>query len=1089
MKKNFLRELTLFLLLILYCGIPSYSQSYYGLCGTPPSDTSSGSGGTSQNLNRPPSNTSCGMGSEIFNDFFRHKGNFIPEGAVNARTVLKKIKIRFIVADPGTSDKRNFKPEDISIIQGIASGLNAMLSDVQAPTKPQTNICGTCHIPNTRFQVELVGISFINTTPWEKWNEPTDNDGLILGAEGADSVLNISLGYYPNSHPTSDYAGIAYGSNPGSFYRFFDNPKLQYICMVNMYQAHLDGQLWGATRTLLHEVYHHFGLFHFYDDARCNQSNIDYLADVFNVGPLAVCGQTHPVVNTSTETLVDPDYICAAPTHPQYGNYTCDNNVMALRGYTYTTPMQMGIMHREAFMSSISRYTYPVNTDPSVKEWIVYHSQTWDFAIRMFQNIVVKSGTTLTITCEVQMPAGSRILVEKGAKLIVDGGRITSYHARTRWNGIEVVGNVNQPSNAAYQGTLILQNGAIIENANNGVLNFDTHDNVNGGGIIQASNSYFYNCARGVGLNNYPNYTYGNNCSFDKVQFLRDDASAVRYAGHYWDAQFSSWNVKGGVKIYNCIFKNDLTQDDYNQDARQEAIFASVSAINIVNNTITGFKKGVYGTNYKTLANRNLFIHGNNFNYNTQSIVVGSDAFSNIRSNFIRDMYPYTVSLGPNLMQLVSASGIYLNRTNGTYVGCHNNVDGTQSSPSFIANAGLVANHTNAGGATVLDNYFENITRGTQTQLNNPHLNITCNSYYNNRVALLVNSGSPSGYILKDQGTGCGTNQVRAGNKFISNTRDINNYLLTNWSYYAFTGITNTEEYPFSRTSNFGFTECNSTSSNVDVNSQCNKDIMCWVTPPGKLRDHILDFRALKAAGLRYEVDAQLLLHTIVAMYNEADDQAGLISFLEDEGDNEARKLLIPLYIENGEYTKATTALSSLTISSAEKTAYEDFYGILADMQQTSRQPNMLTTAEQLRLQELAASELEVSGNASALLETGKYLVWEHPVEDEVDTTSIITFKMPATIATAVATKLMDAAPNPAQQRTLITTFVTDADARSKPILVVTNMAGKELFRSKLQAGTMHTEVNTSNMQPGLYFYSILLNGKVYEAKKLSIVK
>ena len=83
----------------------------------------------------------------------------------------------------------------------------------------------------------------------------------------------------------------------------------------------------------------------------------------------------------------------------------------------------------------------------------------------------------------------------------------------------------------------------------------------------------------------------------------------------------------------------------------------------------------------------------------------------------------------------------------------------------------------------------------------------------------------------------------------------------------------------------------------------------------------------------------------------------------------------------------------------------------------------------------------------------------------------------------------MDAAPNPAQQFTIISTFVTEADARNKPVLVVRDMGGKELFREMLQFGANHTEVSTTNMQPGLYFYSLLLNGKVYETKKLSIVK
>ena len=80
-------------------------------------------------------------------------------------------------------------------------------------------------------------------------------------------------------------------------------------------------------------------------------------------------------------------------------------------------------------------------------------------------DLIVEPLMTLTIKGSVFLSNNSTIVISPGGKLIVDGGTLTSACAGEMWQGIEVVGNRTQHQNAAHQGTVILRNKAVIENA------------------------------------------------------------------------------------------------------------------------------------------------------------------------------------------------------------------------------------------------------------------------------------------------------------------------------------------------------------------------------------------------------------------------------------------------------------------------------------------------------------------------------------------------------------------------------------------------------------------------------------------------
>ena len=87
---------------------------------------------------------------------------------------------------------------------------------------------------------------------------------------------------------------------------------------------------------------------------------------------------------------------------------------------------------------------------------------TWQCNKDFNGDIVVKSGAQLTLRCHISMPPGSKIVVQRGAKLILDGCHIEQRCPNPRpWQGIELQRKCLKP-----KPRLIVQNGATMVIAN-----------------------------------------------------------------------------------------------------------------------------------------------------------------------------------------------------------------------------------------------------------------------------------------------------------------------------------------------------------------------------------------------------------------------------------------------------------------------------------------------------------------------------------------------------------------------------------------------------------------------------------------------
>jgi hypothetical protein len=186
----------------------------------------------------------------------------------------------------------------------------------------------------------------------------------------------------------------------------------------------------------------------------------------------------------------------------------------------------------------------------------ITQNTTWSSNQTQTKDVFINSGVTLTITGTIEMYDHGNIFIDRGARLIIDGGTITRASCATAWGGIQVYGNSNQPQTSTLQGTLSLQNNATLSYAHTAISNSAYKcgfiwDKM--GGIISAVQSHFYNNARDVQFGAYSYTAAGNTldyqgnftlCTFEKDRLFPLDYSM---------ANITLWGVYG-VNFRACEF-------------------------------------------------------------------------------------------------------------------------------------------------------------------------------------------------------------------------------------------------------------------------------------------------------------------------------------------------------------------------------------------------------------------------------------------------------------------------------------------------------------------------------------------------------
>jgi len=539
---------------------------------------------------------------------------------------IKTVKIAFHVmqrASPFAKD--NFdenNPAHVAYLNGLVTRVNNLYAWCNVQWCNCAYQDGLIQERDTRIRFELTGIYYHR-----------DNAGYVNGdgtfsnlycynnyATCKDEILNLFFCQIPDG--TSGYG-----------------PKT-HVMMFNYYGDYNQngGDTWGPGNTLGHEFGHVFGLFHSWVD---KYYYLDMCQSEGN-GP-NFCGS--------------PQLDC-----------TCGNNVMSYSNIAdYFSPLQMAKMNLTLMTLPTSKYLKATNAGTPI---VITQPTIWDYTRVCTSDVLIEPGASLTIKCKTIMASGTRIVTKRGARLIVDGARITtkgttqSICSNTvntdRWMGIEVWGNTainnsegmlneTYPLLTSDPGVVILKNGAIVEHAQVGIFAQQrgtpwSIQQQHFGGLISVNNAEFRDCRKSVEfISDVPinNSSVFKNCIFNQTFLGTTIANPVKtYEG------VTSWQVSE-ILFDECTFNN-----------LEKGIVFGNSTTTVLGSTFDKNKNAIEFGMIAPTANAKSYIGGdgkgkNTFKYCDQSIYAKSYGYLIVNNNYFEDCPTGVILEGTSIYKIV----------------------------------------------------------------------------------------------------------------------------------------------------------------------------------------------------------------------------------------------------------------------------------------------------------------------------------------------------------------------------------------------------------------------------------------------------
>ncbi|MEM8909139.1 MAG: right-handed parallel beta-helix repeat-containing protein, partial [Bacteroidota bacterium] len=510
----------------------------------------------------------CSATSPYFNE------NFINLPNSNDEPIKININLIFLQNDQGEGNFQEGNPEHDAYIDGFMARANGIYAKIKNPLN-----CPQGLIEDIKIQFDYKKYYIPNTFYWDfdncntgsccplipgsGWyidplddailNDPNIRDGvniyyntsgslyddIVVNQSGCDNNALIPNGQCSQSPTISDFNQSQRITAPNAWLIFYYYKNCFTLAPFSATRAQ---ELERNADYVTHEVGHAFALGH--NDNDCGFSNM---------------------MGTDSDAVND-----------------------------YLTPNQVGLMHRSLGRTNLRKF---IACDQSHQvDQIVSTDETWDFDRRVYSDVVVEEGATLRITCQLLMPLDASIIVQRGARLIIDGGTITRANTcigDEKWRGIQVHGNnavehtvemlnENSPLQPDNPGIVLIKNSAIIEHAKAAIT---TNPSGLGwpavqsywNGLIHAENSTFRNNVHAIGFmrDDQLDGTENINLSaFIDCDFLNED-DLSRYGITCWEAN--------NVLIDDCTFSH-LTES---------GIIAYDSGLTIKRSTFNHNKHGI----------------------------------------------------------------------------------------------------------------------------------------------------------------------------------------------------------------------------------------------------------------------------------------------------------------------------------------------------------------------------------------------------------------------------------------------------------------------------------------------------------------
>jgi hypothetical protein len=420
---------------------------------------------------------------------------------------------------------------------------------------------------------------------------------------------------------------------------------------------------------------------------------------------------------------------------------------------------------------------------------IIESNEIWESEHEIFCGILVKQDAVLDIRSDVKLSKNSRILIEKGGKLIINGGKLTNLDNHY-WQGIYVEGDRFLPQTFENQGALILQNGAIIENAKDAVmLKGADNDWAYTGGIIQATDATFRNNWRNVEFMSYQNkdaqgqpidnISYFTNCTFTTDDETLHDTHT---------ANVTMWDVTG-VRFTNCTFTDERDNIDYyGYRTSRDGIYTKEATFRVWGSEFNQMKFGIHSI--ATIPNRYFSVYLSDFSsfkgiyFNAKDNVIIMDNTFHVAPGYT---YPGS--------KCGDTYGIYINNSSNFTIE-NNQLFSTSNGATMCGSLGIIARNTGSYTNEIYRNDLEGFTVGIEAigenkgRWLNEGLELKCNRNLENAFDFFVTTDNSYSYtgIREQQGySNIPSTSTLAGNLFGNNSSIlVANFINTeaNISYY-----------------------------------------------------------------------------------------------------------------------------------------------------------------------------------------------------------------------------------------------------------------------------------------------------------------
>ena len=344
---------------------------------------------------------------------------------------VKKIRITFHVFNKADGTG-NFHPDSVNQADWLENKylwhVNRKMANLQ-----KMNLGNSPHIKDSRIQYVLEDIFYHR-----------DDYGWDLSKETT-KTGNDLYKKYVTDNPKVKYKGssihVLIGGDLKSHGRAKGYGDKDWVIVSGLYKLYTEGNFWMPSGLLRHELGHSLGLFHTWNtNDGCDDTPFHASCWNYNEPPVPEC-------EVPSNNMMDYNACQCALTECQLGkiHYGLEGGFgntkdIVIRDYCENQGENIIIEAGESYI--------------------------WNSRRHLKGSLRIKSGGMLTIECDTWFPRKTKLVVERGGKLIVNGATLAN-DCGDEWKGIQLPGVKKDPKDE-YRVDLI--NGARVENAPGSML-------------------------------------------------------------------------------------------------------------------------------------------------------------------------------------------------------------------------------------------------------------------------------------------------------------------------------------------------------------------------------------------------------------------------------------------------------------------------------------------------------------------------------------------------------------------------------------------------------------------------------------------